>query len=107
MNTTMDNQSATILKGEEPGSFLSLEVSNYLRTYTNGQDRAQASVLSGVGMSLIATLVTRKNPLTDNSMKAVKELVIIAIDKCEQLIKDASKDVESLRAILPEEREES
>ncbi|MAX50559.1 MAG: hypothetical protein CMH22_01090 [Methylophaga sp.] len=70
------------LKGEEIGNKPSNQLCDYLKKYTTGKERAQASVNSGVGIHTIISLGVGRATITEQNIKGLIELVYLAIENC-------------------------
>ncbi len=73
------------------GKPISKELSEYLRDYASLDDRANVAERMDVKLSTIRNVVYRTNTLTKDNVKAIEELIIIAVHNCEQVIIDAKK----------------
>ena len=96
------NPEQSLLKDEQFGNPISEKLSNYLRTYTTSNDRANVSRMTGVGSSTVRDVAYRNNNLTEGNSKAIIELARIAIMNCDNSIEDAGKAAAELRSILDE-----
>ncbi|SOC79855.1 hypothetical protein SAMN06296241_1393 [Salinimicrobium sediminis] len=92
----------SMLKNEQFGNPISEKLSNYLRTYTGKDDRANVSRMTGVGSSTVRDVAFRNNNLTESNSRAIIELMRIAIINCNNLIEDAGKAITDLKSILNE-----
>lgn len=90
--------------GEKSGSLLTEDLSGYLKTFTSGLDRSRAGEKTEVSPSLISSVVTRKNPLTDRSIIAIVELIKIAIKNAEDQIYAGRLAKIELSSRLPKEK---
>ena len=66
------------LKNESYGIPISEELSNFIKEYTNTNDRANVSSETGIGTSTVRDVAYRANNLTESNSKAVIALVKIA-----------------------------
>lgn len=101
MNTTNQTpKTDVLLKEEEFGRPISEKLSNYLRAYTDKDDRADVAATTGVGTSTIRNVIFRSNSLTEDNSKAIIEMVRIAIENCESRMKNAREAVKDLKSSL-------
>lgn len=70
---------------------ISEKLSEYLRDWTNKQDRADVSRITKIGLSTIRDVVYRNNSLTEENSKAIVELMKIAVVNCTNKIAYAKK----------------
>jgi hypothetical protein len=89
-----------ILKNEKFGCAISDGLSTHLRSYTSNKDWADVSIKQQVSTSTIRDVIYRKNSLTENSSKAIIELVKIAKSNCDVIIDDANEALEDLNTII-------
>jgi hypothetical protein len=84
------------------GKPISEELSVFIREYTDNSDRANASVLTGVGTSTIRDVSYRTNSLTKENSKGILQLLKIATKNCYLRIKKGNQDAEYAEEILGE-----
>lgn len=89
-----------ILKDEQFGNPISEKLSNYLRQYTDKDDRADVSIQTGVGTSTIRNVVFRSNTLTEDNSRAIVALVEIAMASCRDIMLKASEAIDELQETL-------
>lgn len=89
-----------ILKDEQFGKPISEKLSNYLRQYTDKDDRADVSIQTGVGTSTIRNVVFRSNTLTEDNSRAIVALVEIALTSCREIMEKASEAIDELQEVL-------
>jgi len=85
---------------EHFGKPISVELSDYLRTYTDSQDWANASIATNVSTSTIRDVIYRKNSVTENNSGAIIQLMRTAIKNCEQNIVKSTEAKEELETML-------
>lgn len=64
------------------GKPISEKLSEYLRDWTDKQDRADVSRETKIGLSTVRDVVYRNNSLTEENSKAILELMKIAVKNC-------------------------
>lgn len=106
MTTKATEAKSYLLKGEEYGNPISEKLSNYLRKYTDKNDRQNVSINTGVGYYTIRNVISQSNTLTKDNSKAIIKLIQVAIEKCTNSIDGASEAIEELQLILePQEND--
>lgn len=88
------------LKGEQIGKPVSDKLSDYLKKFTSEQDRAKASVESGVGFHTLKSLAIGRINITEANVVGLIELVKIAIEKCVTQAKEANVTKAKLQKLL-------
>ena len=73
------------------GKPISIELSEYLKQFTNIHDRIAVSERTSVGPSTIRDLVYRTNVLTVNNSVSIIELMKIAVVNCTNTIQNAKQ----------------
>lgn len=85
-----------LFEPEHFGQPISIELSEYLKEYTDGNDRANVSTKTGVGTSTIRDVVNRYNSLTESNSQAILELMKVAVLNCTNKLSRAKKAKEYL-----------
>jgi len=83
---------------ENYGKPISEQLAEYLKTYTDNNDRANVAAKTGVSISTIRDVTYRANNLTESNAVAIVELMRVAVANCTHKIehgKRAKKDLES------------
>lgn len=78
---------------EHYGKPISEKLSDYLKKYTNSNDRANAATISGVGTSTIRDVMYRNNSLTEENSKGIIELMRIAIKNAKNALNTFSEHI--------------
>lgn len=73
------------------GKPISEQLSEYLKEFTNNNDRANVSEKTNVGTSIIRDVVYRSRTVTENNSEAIIELMRIAIYNCTHKIERATE----------------
>lgn len=84
----------------ETGKVLSENQSKLLKAFTDSQDRADISILSGIGTSTLRDITYRGNAVTDRSLPAVIMLFERATENAENSYQDAMIAKRDIKAIL-------
>lgn len=87
-----------LFNNEHYGNPISLKLSEYLRDWTDKDDRAAVAVETGVSMSTVRDVTYRNNNLTEENSKAIIKLMERAVKNCTNKIeyaKKAKKDLET------------
>lgn len=82
------------------GEPISVELSDYLSDFTDGNDIADVSSMTGVSISTIDYVKRRKNSITERSEPAIVELMRLAIQNAENNIHRATQCKKDLTKIL-------
>lgn len=89
----MKSKAQNIFKPEDYGKLISKDLSVLLRTYTTGEDRADVSTETGVGVTTVRNVIYRTNNLTKANSIAIVKLLEIATE-------DSKKAKEKLNQIF-------
>lgn len=76
---------------EHFGKPISEQLSQYLKDFTDNNDRANVSAETGIGTSTIRDVTYRNNALTESNHKAILELMKIAVKNCTNKIQYAKR----------------
>lgn len=80
---------------------ISKELSDYLREFTDLNDRADiVNEVGGIGSSTLRDLVFRVNPVTENNLPALKALMLRASKNAAQKMNSARKCKKAVKEIL-------
>lgn len=73
------------------GNPISEKLAEYLKEWTDNNDRANVAAQTGVGISTIRDVTYRANNLTESNSVAIVELMKIAVKNCTNKIQYAKQ----------------
>lgn len=84
------------------GNPISELLAQYLKDYTDNNDRANVAAKTGVSISTIRDVTYRANNLTEGNSVAIVELMRVAVVNCTNKIEYSKKAKEDLESQLTE-----